>query len=102
MHLTVPYMLWSAPRRAALSEAIARKKRYVVGIGLAASGCYLMVLYAFRMADNAPFVVVLRQSSIAFATVLGVVLLKEDITLPKLLGVLLISAGVVLLDYADG
>jgi uncharacterized membrane protein len=74
----------------------------IVGIGIAAVGTYFIVLFAFKLADNAPFVVVLRQSSIVFAALLGVLVLKEAMTLSKLAGILLITLGVVLIDRSDG
>jgi uncharacterized membrane protein len=102
LFICIPFMLFSSERRSAMVEAVRSKKKYVVGIGIGGAGTYLVVLYAFRMADNAPFVVVLRQSSIVFGTMLGVAILKEPMTLPKLLGVLLITAGVAVIDCSDG
>ena len=52
----------------AVIRALQHRKRYVAGIGIGGAGTYLIVLYAFRMAEKAPFVVTLRQSSIVFAT----------------------------------
>jgi uncharacterized membrane protein len=100
--ICIPFMLASSERRSGMVEAVRSKKKYIVGIGIGGAGTYLIVLYAFRMADNAPFVVVLRQSSIVFATMLGVLLLKEPLTIPKLVGVLLITAGVTVIDFSDG
>ena len=99
---TLPYMLCSGARRRAMARALRARKRYVLGIGVGAPGTYLIVLYAFRMAGKAPFVVALRQASIVFAAVLGRLLLREVVTVPKVVSVLLITAGVAVVQHADG
>jgi uncharacterized membrane protein len=100
--VTLPYMLCSGARRRAMARALRTRKRYVLGIGVGAPGTYLIVLYAFRMAGKAPFVVALRQASIVFAAVLGRLLLREAVTAPKVVSVLLITAGVAVVQHADG
>ena len=100
--ICLPLMLSSSQQRSAMVEAVHTKKKYIVGIGVGGAGTYLVVLYAFRLADNAPYVVVLRQSSIVFATILGVVLLKEVLSLPKIIGVVMITTGVAVIEFSDG
>ena len=83
-------------------HAAKNRKRYVAGIGIGGAGTYLIVLYAFRMAEKAPFVVTLRQSSIVFAALLGKVVLGETLTAAKVASVVLITGGVALVQFADG
>ena len=100
--ITVPYMLCAQERRRAVMHAAKNRKRYVAGIGIGGAGTYLIVLYAFRMAEKAPFVVTLRQSSIVFAALLGKVVLGETLTAAKVASVVLITGGVALVQFADG
>jgi uncharacterized membrane protein len=98
----VPLICASAERRSAAAHAMQTHAKYIVGIGASIGVTCTLVLYALQLADNAPYVVALRQTSIVCASVLGVLLLKEPTTWPKVMGVLLISAGVVVVDCADG
>ena len=100
--ITIPYMLCAQERRSAMIHAVKNRKRYVAGIGIGGAGTYLIVLYAFRMAEKAPFVVTLRQSSIVFAALLGKVVLDEALTSLKVASVVLITGGVALLQFAEG
>ena len=100
--ITIPYMLCAQERRSSMINAVKNRKRYVAGIGIGGAGTYLIVLYAFRMAEKAPFVVTLRQCSIVFAALLGKVVLGETLTKMKVASVVLITGGVALVQYADG
>ena len=90
---TLPYMLCSVARKEAMTVALRTQKKFAAAIGIGGSGTYLIVLYAFRMAEKAPLIVALRQISIVFAAVLGRFVLGEELTRPKTAGVVLMTGG---------
>jgi len=63
-------------------------------IGYGAIGSYLLILYAFTMA-NVGYISALREFSIVIASILGFLLLKEKVTVGKITGIILVTAGLV-------
>lgn len=68
-------------------------------VGLAGSGGYVIVIWAFQKAP-APYVLALREVSIVFAALLGVYVLKEKIYPRKVVGIALILLGIIFLKIA--
>lgn len=68
-------------------------------VGLAGSGPYFIVLWAFQFAQPA-YILALREVSILFALFLGVRKLKEQVSLEKIIGIALILVGIVFIKMA--
>lgn len=77
--------------------AIARKSwRYIVLIGLASLGTYLLILYAYTQGPIS-YIVAARESSVIIGAALGFILLKERLTPVKTVGILTIAGGLALI-----
>ena len=74
---------------------------FVVIVGVGGPGCYLIILFALRLAYNhAGYVVALRECSVVFGVLFGVVLLRERLSSALVFGVLCIVVGLVLIKSA--
>lgn len=92
-----PYVLLK--RRQECREAWHTRKGQSAWIGLGSMGTYLLILWAFQMA-NVSYVVTVRELSIAIVAILSVAVLKEPMTLPKGVSTAVIMVGVVLVKMA--
>jgi drug/metabolite transporter (DMT)-like permease len=68
-------------------------------VGLAGSGAYLIVIWAYQFAPAA-YVLALREVSIVITALLGVIYLKEPLTRLKVAGITLILLGILLIKLA--
>lgn len=86
-----PYVL--TRRRAAIGREWRENRPAVIAGGILPIATYLIILAAYRL-SNVSYVVPLRETSIAFATLLGVLVLHEQIGRVRLAGCGLIACGV--------
>ena len=78
--------------------AIQTQKKYLVIMGPATTGAYLIILFVFEIPDvNIALVVTLREFSVLIGTVLGVLLLGERYSKIKLAAVVFICIGMAIL-----
>lgn len=80
-------------------EAWANRKALSGWVGLGVVATYLLILFAFQMA-NVSYVVAVRELSIVVVAVLSVTVLREPLTLPRCLSTAAILIGVVLVKLA--
>ncbi|MFC1670670.1 SMR family transporter [Spirochaetota bacterium] len=92
-----PYMV--AKKRREIVEAWSNMKRYCFVIGIGSMGTYMIILFAFQMA-NVSYVVAVRETSVAIGAFMGVKFLGEHFSVRKVIGVLAIVAGMVLIKLA--
>ena len=82
-----------------IKETFKKSWKYSIIIGYGALGTYLMILYAFTLA-NAGYISAVREFSIVIGSVLGIIFLKEKITPGKIMGIALITAGLILIKLS--
>ncbi|HEY8463325.1 MAG TPA: DMT family transporter [Bacillota bacterium] len=79
-----------------LKEAWRGLKKYCFIVGIGSIGTYLLILFAFQKGP-AGYIVAIRESSVAFGSLLGFLLLREPFTLIKGLGIAVITLGLLLI-----
>ena len=79
-----------------LADIISRRDLSPFLAGLAASGTYILVLFAMNYVSNVSYVQVFRQLGLVLGVAAGIFILKEKCTLPKIAGVTLIITGLIL------
>jgi len=92
--LLLPYFYITKPGM--MTIALKHHKKYIVMIGFAAMGSYLIILWVFKQSSFG-YITSLRESSIVFATAYGYWLLKERITKVQLLSIVVMMIGAVLI-----
>jgi drug/metabolite transporter (DMT)-like permease len=85
--------------RGECAEAWHNRKAASLGIGMGSMLTYLVIVYAFQLA-NVSYVVAVREVSIVVVAVLSVMVLKEAMTWDRGLAIGAILAGVVLVKLA--
>eukprot|EP01125_Pyxidicula_operculata_P018739 TRINITY_DN668_c0_g1_i2.p1 TRINITY_DN668_c0_g1~~TRINITY_DN668_c0_g1_i2.p1 ORF type:complete len:224 (-),score=-0.00 TRINITY_DN668_c0_g1_i2:162-833(-) len=89
-----PIILWRFSSQVTETFEEHKVATFVIGTNMAA--VYLMVLYAFQLAD-AGYVVALRELSVVIGSLLGVFFLKERLTIQKGFGILCVIVGIVVI-----
>ena len=79
-----------------VAAMISNREYNALYAGLAASGTYILVLFAMNYVTNVSYVQVFRQIGLVIGVAAGVVILKEKCSMPKVAGVALIIAGLIL------
>jgi drug/metabolite transporter (DMT)-like permease len=92
-----PYVLWRF--RGQCFDAWRSRKAASLGIGLGSMLTYLIIVYAFRLA-NVSYVVAVREVSIVVVALLSVTVLKEAMTVQRGLAIGAILTGVILVKLA--
>lgn len=82
--------------REELKDAWLSLKKYCAIVGIGSIGTYLLILFAFQQGP-AGYIVAIRESSVAFGSLLGFVLLREPYTLKKGMGIVVITLGLLLI-----
>lgn len=82
--------------REELKNAWLRLKKYCFVVGIGSMGTYLLILFAFQKGP-AGYIVAIRESSVAFGSLLGFLLLREPFTLKKGIGITVITLGLLLI-----
>jgi len=95
--LLIPSVM--ATKRHELLSTWQRKKKYSLIIGLGSVGTYLIILFAFQMAQVS-YVVAARELAVAIGAFLGVTILKERVTIKKVIGIIVIVIGMMLVKIA--
>lgn len=98
----IGFGLWTAlTRPTAFTALTSNRSTICTGLlgGIASFLAYGIVIWAFTQAPIA-LVTALRETSIAFALVIGVIVLKERINLAKLIATMLTIGGAILLRVA--
>jgi drug/metabolite transporter (DMT)-like permease len=83
-------------KRQELIHAWKELKQYSFIIGLGSMGTYLIILFAFQMA-NVSYVVATRELSVAIGAFLGIKILKEPYSLKKIMGIICIILGMIII-----
>lgn len=83
-------------KRQELIHAWKELKQYCFIIGLGSMGTYLIILFAFQMA-NVSYVVATRELSVAIGAFLGIKILKEPYSLSKIMGIICIILGMIII-----
>ncbi len=68
--------------------------RYILIIGIGASGSYLIILFAFTM-GSVSYIVAAREFAVVIGALLGIIFLREQLTLAKIVGVISITFGLI-------
>ena len=82
-----------------IKEILKENWKYCAIIGYGAIGSYLMILFAFTMAQVG-YISALREFSIVVASILGFWFLKEKPTIAKVAGIILVIAGLVFIKLS--
>lgn len=95
--LLTPYLVLT--RRKVLSGAWNNNRKDSLLIGLGATTGYLLILYAFRMAQ-ASYVVAGREFSVVIGSIMGIVYLREPLLMRKVLGIIMVVLGMIMIRVA--
>jgi len=95
--LMTPYFLLKY--RHELKSAWQQYKKYSIIIGCGSMGTYLIILFAFRLAQVS-YIVATRELAVVFGALLGVKFLHEKLTLHKTICILFITLGLILIKLA--
>lgn len=95
--LLTPYMVFT--KKGELVEAWNNNKKDSLLIGLGATAGYLLILYAFRMAQ-ASYVVAGREFSVVIGSLMGIVYLHEPLSARKMIGIVMVIFGLIMIRIA--
>lgn len=95
--LLTPYIL--IKKRNELLRTWRKYKKFSIIIGIGSIGTYLIILFAFRLA-NVSYVVAARESSVAIGAIAGFIILNEKSTLRKIVGIFIIILGLIMVKIA--
>jgi drug/metabolite transporter (DMT)-like permease len=86
-------------KRQELFDAWKNHRKESLLIGLGATSGYLLILYAFRLAQ-ASYVVAGREFSVVIGSLMGIVYLHEPLFMSKILGMILVILGLIMIRVA--
>jgi len=95
--LLTPYVILA--KRRELFDAWNKNRKDSLLIGLGATAGYLLILYAFRMAQ-ASYVVAGREFSVVIGSIMGIVYLREPLFVRKVLGIIMVVLGMIMIRVA--